>query len=89
MLNNYLNDIENDYVIKQLVKIEKSTCMYQELKMLVEQISTNYGGDDRFFLKNYINDLINHDSPNHLEKALICFRKVALQIPSIISERKR
>ena len=53
-------------------------CKEEELKCLIKKISDNYGGDDKQFLEDYINDIINNWS-HDLDAALACFRVVADQ----------
>ncbi|EKD75450.1 MAG: hypothetical protein ACD_44C00125G0002 [uncultured bacterium] len=51
-----------------------------ELKQLIKQVSTNYGGDDEPFLEEYINDVL-HDWSGDLQTALACFRGLDKQQP--------
>ncbi len=80
-LGNFLDEIENDDTIKNIIQIELHTKKHEELINLIEKIGRHYH-EDELFLKEYTDDIISlwsHD----LDKALTCFRDLAKQIDPI------
>lgn len=62
-------------------------CKEEELKLLIKNISSQYGGDDEHFLEEYMSDVINKWSHN-LDQAIKCFQDLVQQIASTRSSHE-
>lgn len=55
-------------------------CKRNELKAIIKRVNAHYGGDDEYFLAEYINDILMKSS---IDAALMCFHDLVAQIPPV------
>lgn len=72
----------NETILINLKREKENILKILEIKNLINQASNTYGGDESVFLAEYIDDVTcewSHD----LDKALACFKNIAVQAAKI------